>query len=355
VTEASCSGTSGRRDRPKVGSIATAAKEITIATRTSNAGTTHQRRRRDLTDLVPSEQEIVLHGHRISYRTAGDKGPVVLLIHGIVGCAAQWDQVMPLLAERYTVVAPDLLGHGHSDKPRGDYSLGAYAASVRDLLVALGHRRATVVGHSLGGGVAMQFAYEYPPFAERLVLVSSGGLGREVHPLLRAATLPGSELVLPLIAHQRLHGLGGAVVQVLGRFGLRTGTDIAEMARGYGSLADAGARQAFIHTLRAVLDITGQRVSATDRLYLAALLPSLIIWGSRDPLIPIEHATVAHRELPGSRLEVFNDAGHFPQLHDPLRFARTLIDFIETTEPTRRDFTEADFDQFREMLVRGQG
>jgi pimeloyl-ACP methyl ester carboxylesterase len=295
-----------------------------------------------------------LHGHRVSYRTAGDDGPVVLLIHGIVGCAAQWDQVMPLLAERYIVVAPDLLGHGQSAKPRGDYSLGAYAASVRDLLLVLGHRRATVVGHSLGGGVAMQFAYEYPPFAERLVLVSSGGLGREVHPLLRAATLPGSELVLPLIAHQRLHGLGGAVALMLGRLGLRTGTDLAEMARGYGSLADAGARQAFIYTLRAVLDITGQRVNATDRLYLAELLPSLIVWGRRDPLIPVDHATVAHRGLPGSRLEVFDDAGHFPQLHDPVRFAHTLIDFIETTEPTQLDFTDADFNRLRELLLRSR-
>jgi pimeloyl-ACP methyl ester carboxylesterase len=210
-----------------------------------------------------------------------------------------------------------------------------------------------VVGHSLGGGVAMQFSYEYPPFAERLVLVSSGGLGREVHPLLRAATLPGSELVLPVIAHERLHGVGGAVGQVLGRLGLRAGADLAEMARGYGSLADAGARQAFIHSLRAVLDITGQRVSATDRLYLAALLPSLIIWGDRDPLIPVEHATVAHRGLPDSRLEIFEDAGHFPQIHHPVRFAQTLIDFIETTDPTQLDFTDADFDRLRQMLLRG--
>src|SRR5207302_11184721 len=157
----------------------------------------------------------------------GAGGPVVLLIHGIVGCAEQWDQVVPLLAERYTVVAPDLLGHGESAKPRGDYSLGAYAASVRDLLVALGHRRATVVGHSLGGGVAMQFAYEYPPFAERLVLVSSGGLGREVHPILRAATLPGSELVLPVIARQRLPGVAGGRARTLGRVGLRLGSDLA--------------------------------------------------------------------------------------------------------------------------------
>lgn len=311
-------------------------------------------RRPSLAELQPTQHEIVLHGHRVSYRTAGHGGPVVLLIHGIVGCAEQWDQVVPLLAERYTVVAPDLLGHGQSAKPRGDYSLGAYAASVRDLLVALGHRRATVVGHSLGGGVAMQFAYEYPPFAERLVLVSSGGLGREVHLMLRAATLPGSEVVLPLIAHERLHGVGAAIGGLLGRLGLRAGTDLAEMARGYGSLADAGARQAFIHTLRAVLDIGGQRVSATDRLYLAAMLPSLIIWGGHDPLIPVEHASVANRGLPGSRLEVFEDAGHFPQLHDPVRFAHTLTDFIESSEPTQMEFTDADFDQMRGLLLRGK-
>jgi pimeloyl-ACP methyl ester carboxylesterase len=319
-----------------------------------NAPAPGQRRRPALSELKPTQHELVLHGHRVSYRTAGGGGPVVLLIHGIVGCAEQWDQVVPLLAERYTVVAPDLLGHGQSAKPRGDYSLGAYAASVRDLLVALGHRRATVVGHSLGGGVAMQFAYEYPPFAERLVLVSSGGLGREVHPMLRAATLPGSEIVLPLIAHERLHGVGGALVGLLGRFGLQASTDLGEMARGYGSLADAGARQAFIHTLRAVLDIGGQRVSATDRLYLAALMPSLIIWGGHDPLIPVEHATVANQGLPGSRLEIFEEAGHFPQLHDPVRFALTLIDFIESSEPTRMEFTDDDFDQMRAMLLRGR-
>lgn len=271
-----------------------------------------------------------------------------------MGCASQWDQVIPLLAERYTVVAPDLLGHGQSAKPRGDYSLGAYAASVRDLLVALGHRRATVVGHSLGGGVAMQFAYEYPPFAERMVLVSSGGLGREVHAILRAATLPGSELVLPVIAHERLHGAATAVAEVLSRMGLRLGHDLAEMARGYGSLADAGARQAFVHTLRAVLDLGGQRVSANDRLYLAELLPSLIIWGDRDPLIPVAHAHVAHRELPGSRLEIFPDGGHFPQLYDPMRFAYTLIDFIETTAPTRLEFDDASFERLRGLLVRGK-
>jgi pimeloyl-ACP methyl ester carboxylesterase len=303
--------------------------------------------------LAPRQEEITLHGHRVVYRVAGSGGPVLLLIHGITGSAKQWDDVVPLLAERYTVVAPDLLGHGESAKPRGDYSLGAYAASARDLLVALGHRRATVVGHSLGGGIAMQFAYEYPPFAERLVLVSSGGIGREVHMLLRAASLPGAEIVLPVIASARVLGLGAAVGQVLDRVGVRVGPDLAEMARGYASLGDAETRQAFLHTLRAVIDPLGQRVSAADRLYLASMLPSLVLWGRRDPLIPAHHADIAHEAMPGSRLEIFEESGHFPQLHQPARFAQTLIDFIESPEPAQFEFTDADLGLFRKRLLEG--
>jgi pimeloyl-ACP methyl ester carboxylesterase len=295
-------------------------------------------------------QHLELHGHRVSYRTAGS-GPVVLLVHGIAGTSEQWADVAPVLAEEYTVIAPDLLGHGDSAKPIGDYSLGAYAVSLRDLLIALGHRRATVVGHSLGGGVAMQFAYEYPVFCERLVVVSSGGLGREVHPLLRAATLPGSELVLPLIASQRVLAWGGAVGQILSRFGLRAGPDIAEMARGYASLADSEARSAFLHTVRAVIDHNGQRVSAADRLYLSSMLPSLIVWGRRDPLIPATHGEAAHRLMPGSRLEIFERAGHFPQLDDPIRFAAVLREFLEETEPAQFDFTDEDFDELRHRIL----
>jgi pimeloyl-ACP methyl ester carboxylesterase len=306
-----------------------------------------------LSDLKPEQREITLHGHRVAYRQAGESGPVLLLIHGITGNARQWDPVMPLLAQRYQVIAPDLLGHGESAKPRGDYSLGAYAAGIRDLLVALGHRRATVVGHSLGGGIAMQFVYEYPPFAERLVLVNSGGLGREVHMLLRAASLPGSELVLPLLAHARLLGLGEAVGSALRKLGFRAGPDLGAMATGYASLGDAEARQAFVQTIRAVIDPGGQRVSANDRLYLTSLLPSLIVWGDRDQLIPVAHAEPAHRAMPGSRLELFEGAGHFPQLAYPVEFADLLIDFMETTEPAQFDFTDEDIDMFRQRLLAG--
>jgi len=281
-------------------------------------------------------EEIELHGHRVSYRVAGE-GPVILLIHGIAGRSEQWLDSMAILAQEHTVLAPDLLGHGHSAKPRGDYSLGAYASGLRDLMIALGYARATVVGHSLGGGIALQFAYQFPERTDRLVLVSSGGLGREVHPLLRAATLPGAELVLPLISNATVRDAGTAVSQAVGRLGFRAGPDIAEFARGYGSLADGDARSAFLHTLRAVIDPGGQRVNASDRLYLAEDMPTLIVWGRRDPIITVRHAGVAHRGMPGSRLEVFDEAGHFPQLDEPVRFAQTLADFIETTEPADLD------------------
>jgi pimeloyl-ACP methyl ester carboxylesterase len=289
--------------------------------------------------------EVELHGHRVSYLIAGE-GPPILLIHGIAGRSEQWLDSMALLAESHTVVAPDLLGHGRSAKPRGDYSLGAYASGLRDLLVTLDLSKATVVGHSLGGGIALQFAYQFPERTGRLVLVSSGGLGREVHPLLRAATLPGSELVLPLISNDTVRNAGTAVSQLVGRLGFRAGPDIAEFARGYGSLSDGDARQAFIHTLRAVIDHGGQRVNASDRLYLAEDVPSLIVWGRRDPIIPVSHSGIAHRGMPGSRLEVFDDSGHFPQLDDPVRFARTLADFIGSSEPA-----DLSADSLRARLV----
>jgi pimeloyl-ACP methyl ester carboxylesterase len=297
--------------------------------------------------MATTLKQTTLHGHRVSYRTEGE-GPVVVLVHGITGNSENWRAVMPWLAERYTVLAPDLVGHGGSAKPRGDYSLGAYASGVRDLMIALGHERATIVGHSLGGGVAMQLAYQFPERCERLVLVSSGGLGREVNPLLRAATLPGSELVLPILASTRVLDAGRGVSRLLGRVGLRAGTDLEEMARGHASLADADARRAFVHTLRSIVEPQGQRVSAMDRLYLSAAVPSMVVWGGRDGVIPPSHARAAHRQMPGSRLEIFPDAGHYPHLDDPRRFVEVLVDFIESTEPA-----EADEATLRELLRGG--
>jgi pimeloyl-ACP methyl ester carboxylesterase len=281
-------------------------------------------------------RHVTLHGHKMAYRQAGS-GPVLVLVHGITSSSATWGRVMPYLARRFTVIAPDLAGHGESDKPRGDYSLGAHASGVRDLLLALGHEQASFVGHSLGGGIVMQLSYQFPERCERLVLVDSGGLGREVSLLLRAATLPGSELVLPFLAATRLLAAGALAGGLLGRLGLRVGTDLEEMARGHSTLSDSDARAAFVHTLRSVVEPGGQRVDASNRLYLAEHLPFLFIWGEHDSIIPVSHGRAAHRRVPTSRLEVFPRSGHFPQLDEPERFLDVLVDFIDSTEPAALD------------------
>jgi pimeloyl-ACP methyl ester carboxylesterase len=285
----------------------------------------------DVSDESPM-QLVRIHGHDVAYRTAGE-GPVVVLIHGIAGSSATWSRVMPSLAERHTVVAPDLLGHGESAKPRGDYSLGAYASGVRDLLAVLGHDRASFVGHSLGGGIAMQLAYQFPERCERLVLVGSGGLGREVGTLLKVLSAPGMEYVLPLVLTRGLHDAAATVGRFVGRSGVRANSLLQEIWDSYSRLTDASAQRAFVHTIRAVIDPYGQRVSARDRLYLAAEVPTLIVWGARDRVIPVAHAHVAHELIPGSRLEIVEDAGHFVPLERPERFVAVLDDFLTTTTP----------------------
>lgn len=280
----------------------------------------------------------IVHGRSVSYMEAG-AGSVLLLIHGIAGRCENWSEVIEPLARHHTVIAPDLPGHGVSEAGAGDYSIGALASGLRDLLLALGHERATVVGHSLGGGVAMQLAYQFPEMIERLVLVSSGGLGPEVSPVLRAAALPGADLFISLTA-----GAGQRVGSALGRglaaVGLRPNADVAEVARGYASLEDADRRAAFLDTLRAVVGTGGQRVHAGDRLYLAEAVPVLIVWGARDSIIPAHHGEDAHRAIPGSRLEVFEDIGHMPQLEAPGRFIAVLERFLGETEPAEFDRDE---------------
>jgi pimeloyl-ACP methyl ester carboxylesterase len=283
-------------------------------------------------------QTISVHGRTVSYLEAGE-GPLLLLVHGMAGTARNWDAVIEPLALHNTVVAPDFPGHGESAPGGGDYSLGSLASGLRDLMIALGHDRATLVGHSLGGGVALQFTYQFPEMVERLVLVSSGGLGPEVGAILRAAALPGADLFIRSTAAP-----GAAVVGrlsgALGKIGLRPNADLAEVGRAYASLADTDRRKAFLSTLHAVVDTDGQRVAALDRLYLAENLPVLIVWGERDPIIPVGHGRAAHAQLPGSRLEVFPDAGHIPMLESPGRFAAVLQRFLDETDPAEFDTAE---------------
>jgi pimeloyl-ACP methyl ester carboxylesterase len=297
-----------------------------------------------------TRESLVVHGHRLSYLRAGS-GPPLLLLHGIANNCQTWADVIPRLAESHTVIAPDLLGHGESDKPRGDYSIAGYANGLRDLTSVLDIEQATIVGHSLGGGIALQFAYQFPERCERLALVGSGGLGPELSAGLRAATLPGAELVLGALT-----GISGPLrvgLQGVGRIGrvarLQRLHDLAEAGDALLALKDVEARRAFLRTLRGVADARGQAVSALDRLYLANAVPMLVIWGSRDPIVPALHAETVRELVPTARVEVFQGAGHWPHLDDPERFCDVLLDFIAGTEPAQHDL-----ESWRRLLAQDQ-
>ncbi len=278
------------------------------------------------------EWEIKLYGRRVVYRVAG-AGPPVVLIHGMLNSSSHWRTVALELAREHLVIAPDLIGHGDSAAPRGDYSLGAHAASIRDLLAAIGVDRASVVGHSLGGGVAMQFFYQFPQRVERLVLISSGGLGHEVSPLLRSAALPGVSALLSATIRPRLIGaLAGGGARLRDR-GIETGIYLQAIARALRPLETRPAREAFLHTLRSVIDVHGQRVSATDRLGLLANVPTMIIWGERDRTIPIEHGQLAHEAIAGSVFATIPKAAHFPHLEEPEELSQLLARFLRESEP----------------------
>ena len=276
------------------------------------------------------EWEIELHGRRVVYRVAGE-GPPVVLIHGMLNSSSHWQGVAAGLAADHLVIAPDLIGHGDSAAPRGDYSLGAHAASIRDLLAATGIDRATIVGHSLGGGVAMQFFYQFPQRVERLVLISSGGLGREVSPLLRTAALPGVQGLMSLALGQRAVAALWALGARMRAQGWGAGVYVQAAARAMRPLQSADARSAFLQTLRAVIDVHGQRVSATDRLYLLESMPTLIVWGERDNTIPLAHGRAAHEAIPGSVFRTIPDVAHFPHLEDAGTVATMLREFIAAT------------------------
>jgi pimeloyl-ACP methyl ester carboxylesterase len=277
-------------------------------------------------------QTVVVHGHRRAYVRAG-RGPVLLLVHGL-GCDHRaWHPVLARLSRHFTVIAPDLLGHGRSDKPRADYSVAGYANGMRDLLTVLGVERATVVGHSLGGGVAMQFAYQFPERTERLVLVAPGGMGPEVSALLRVTSLPGAGLALGALTAPPVRRAGRAALSALSRTGLRPFRDAAALGDIYTRLGDPAARAALRHVLRGVVDWRGQIVTMTDRAYLTEQVPSCFVWGAEDTVIPVRHAAVARECSPTARVEVLADAGHFPHQDDPERFVRIVREFVAQTAP----------------------
>ncbi|MBJ8345042.1 alpha/beta fold hydrolase [Antrihabitans sp. YC2-6] len=280
-----------------------------------------------------------IHGYRRAYRIAGS-GPAVLLIHGIGDSSAAWIDLIPHLAEKYTVIAPDLLGHGRSDKPRADYSVAAYANGMHDLLAVLGIDTATIVGHSLGGAVAMQFAYQYPQKVDRLVLVSTSGVTKDIHALLRVTSVPlvsQSLRLLGLPGAKLATGMVGSALARLRRTALLPDAlgDTSDLLRMLGGTTDPTAFLAFLKTLRAVVDWRGQAITLLDRCYLNEHIPVQIIWGAKDSVFPVSHAYLAHTAMPGSRVEIFNRTGHYPFLDDPVKFLGVVEEFLAATEPAR--------------------
>ena len=293
-------------------------------------------------------QFVTIHGHRRAYVKAG-KGPVVLLLHGL-GCDhTTWEPVIEALSRRYTVIAPDLLGHGQSDKPRADYTLGGFANGMRDLLTVLGVDRATVIGHSFGGGVAMQFAYQFPERTERLMLVASGGLGPEVSPAIRAISTPGFDHLMSVLTLPGIRHLGMAGLRALSTAPYRTTRDLDEVAAIFDTFKDKRARQAIRHVVRAVVDWQGQIVTMADRAYLTEEMPMWVVWGRDDRVIPVRHANAAAALAPNARVEVIADAGHFPHKDHPVRFAQVVHEFVRTTTPAK--YSRA---RFRALLKAGQ-
>lgn len=292
-------------------------------------------------------QFVTIHGHRRAFVRAGS-GPAILLLHGL-GCDhTTWEPVIDALSRRHTVIAPDLLGHGQSDKPRADYTLGGFANGMRDLLTVQGIDKATVVGHSFGGGVAMQFAYQFPERTERLMLVASGGLGPEVHPGIRAISTPGFHELMGVLTLPGVRHLGMAGLRTLSGLGLKSTRDLGEVAHIYDTMRDPQARAAIRHVVRAVVDWHGQIVTMADRAYLTEEMPMWVVWGRDDRVIPVRHANAAAAVAPRSRIEVIPDAGHFPHKDHPERFAKVVEEFIDSTEPAT--YSRA---RFRALLKNG--
>ena len=283
-------------------------------------------------------QTVRLHGRELSYREAGagEGKPTILLIHGMAGSSTTWRELIPRLDAHFHVIAPDLPGHGESSLDFDDYSLGAMASTLRDLLVVKGVTRCTVVGQSLGGGVALQFVYQYPEFCERIVLIGSGGLGKEVNWILRMLAVPGAELLLSVGAAPFLVNAGNSVGRFFSGLGIRADA-ITESWMSYDSLSRPGHRRTFFKTLRAVVDNKGQAVSAANRLYLAGQLPFQLIWGDRDPIIPVSHGHATHEAIPGSRLAIVERTGHYPHVEDPAAVERIIVEFMTETRPGHID------------------
>jgi pimeloyl-ACP methyl ester carboxylesterase len=274
---------------------------------------------------------VLVDGNEIAYLESGaPDAPAVLLVHGLLSDSGTWlADLEPLAARGLRPIAVDLIGHGRSAKPPGTYLLDDFAQMLDGFMAALDLDSATVCGHSLGGAIAIHFGYHYPKRVHRLVLVSAGGLGREVNPALRMLSLRGAEALTGAV-------MGRATVQRvlrsprLHRLCRVTPERLPNLRRIGGTLFRADSRAAFFRSLRGVIGPRGQLGSFIEMEYLGAQLPTLLVWSDKDVIIPVSHAHATHAHLPGSTLVLFEGGGHEPHRRNAAKFADAVASFVLT-------------------------
>lgn len=285
---------------------------------------------------VVRRRSVAVAGHTVGLREAGPAdGPPVVLLHGLASDGGTWEPALGPLADLgIYAVAPDLLGHGESDKPRtGEYSLDGFATVLTGLLRELELTSVTLAGHSLGGAIAVHFAYHHPSHVQRLALVAAGGLGRQVHVALRAAALPGAHFVVRALVNHRTARIYRD--PRLHRALRLSPEDLVNLGRAGRALSVPDARAAFFASLRSVIEPGGQRGSLIEMDYLAEHVPTLIVWSEADHVIPVSHAHALHEHLPTSRLELLPGSSHEPHRRHADRFSAVLDDFVRTTAPAQ--------------------
>lgn len=281
-------------------------------------------------ELVTPVETVELHGHTVGYSVNPGQGTPLLLVHGVGSNMHTWGALShALVAAGQPYVAVDLLGHGSSGPGNGDFSLGANAARLRDLLDHLGIDSAHLVGHSLGGGISMQFLYQFPDRTASLTLISSGGLGTEVSMGLRAAALPGAKTVMQVITAPLVVRILRNATGALESMGMHNADFDSHTVAKFERLQAPDRLDSFLATVRSVVGPAGQRVSAVE-LVSAVTDPTavLIIWGENDPMVPSDHGVDAHALLPGSSLVMIPGTGHHPHVDAVQVVATALLSHV---------------------------
>ncbi|MGD1151539.1 MAG: alpha/beta fold hydrolase [Syntrophales bacterium] len=275
---------------------------------------------------MPQDKYITIGNIKTRYWAEGDKGSNVVLIHGLGASADIWMHNISALAEGYRVYAPDLVGFGRSDKPEVKYSPSYMAAFINDFMTALNIENACFMGLSLGGGVALQYQLQFSGNVQRLVLVDSAGLGREMPLAMRLATVPvmGELMLSPSRA-----GMAFVLKQLVYDPVVIT-DDLIDLY--YELNFSQGAAKTVLSVLRACATIRGGRADVLDPVIKNLdniKIPTLIIWGREDRLFPVGHAYFAREKIPDSHLHIFERCGHMPNFERPEEFNSLVLNFLD--------------------------